>query len=520
MANVLLSLGEGMLTDNLGIPIIFVCTKSDYIDVLERERGFKDEDFDFIQRTLRSICLRFGASLIYTSLHRPETVSTLYHYLVSRLLSTPMIEANDQGLDSGDDAEAGEASDNATPGTNKSSSQRATASAGSRYLFRHRANIVDRDRVIVPAGWDSIAKIRYLRDSFDVTLVQSAWKQDEERYCKYIKESKMLLEGSAEAEATIEAGGDEQSSLVSLYGEVVPTPGRTASASEAAAAAAQAIMTGMVVADGDQDFMEKLFAAQEERMRADGEEPMGGLDVRSRSSTVSKFMSGLKARATEGDATGNVLTTAVDLQDQQQQQQQQQPPPPLQPSSSSPVALATATAARSAGAGTTKSTAHKPAVNVSSGFEALRSKLGTSAAGDVSGLVSGWGEESQRTTPAGVAAASMASSAATIRTGVIPSRTASASRRTSGIGTPTGSTTPAGTSGTTVGAKASTRTQELNSFFQNLLGKKGTAMSAGGAAGGGTGGGAGSPRPTVGGSGGAKATTAGGGDSKSLGGDS
>ncbi|PIA14252.1 DLIC-domain-containing protein, partial [Coemansia reversa NRRL 1564] len=137
-ADVLLPLGSGVLSSNLGLPLVVVCTKSDTMGVLERERGFSEEDFDYVQQVLRAVCLRFGAALIYTSTHNPATFATLYHYLVHRLLS----------------------------GSNKPLST---------YPFRVRASVVDRDVVFVPGGWDSIAKIGYLREPFDVGTIQDAW---------------------------------------------------------------------------------------------------------------------------------------------------------------------------------------------------------------------------------------------------------------------------------------------------------------------------------------------------------
>ncbi|KAJ2855114.1 hypothetical protein FB639_006271, partial [Coemansia asiatica] len=49
-ADVLLPLAKGVLESNLGVPVLIVCTKSDSMDVMERERGFKEEDFDYIQQ--------------------------------------------------------------------------------------------------------------------------------------------------------------------------------------------------------------------------------------------------------------------------------------------------------------------------------------------------------------------------------------------------------------------------------------------------------------------------------------
>ena len=70
-----LPLPQGTLSDNIGIPIIVCCTKvsiqyylfsdifdvhtqSDLIDTVEKEMEMSEEQTDFIQQTLRTICLR------------------------------------------------------------------------------------------------------------------------------------------------------------------------------------------------------------------------------------------------------------------------------------------------------------------------------------------------------------------------------------------------------------------------------------------------------------------------------
>ncbi|KAJ3110314.1 hypothetical protein HK098_000609, partial [Nowakowskiella sp. JEL0407] len=54
-----LPLGDGVLIKNLGIPVIVVCCKSDMMANLEREYSYKDDvQFDYIQLTLRTICLK------------------------------------------------------------------------------------------------------------------------------------------------------------------------------------------------------------------------------------------------------------------------------------------------------------------------------------------------------------------------------------------------------------------------------------------------------------------------------
>jgi hypothetical protein len=41
-----------------------------------------------------------------------------------------------------------------------------------------KPNVVDRDQVFVPSGWDSWGKIRVLRDGFDVEGVCGGWSVD------------------------------------------------------------------------------------------------------------------------------------------------------------------------------------------------------------------------------------------------------------------------------------------------------------------------------------------------------
>ncbi|XP_055991948.1 cytoplasmic dynein 1 light intermediate chain 2 isoform X4 [Sorex fumeus] len=57
--NVALPLGDSVLTHNLGIPVLVVCTKCDAVSVLEKEHDYREEHFDFIQSHLRRFCLQF-----------------------------------------------------------------------------------------------------------------------------------------------------------------------------------------------------------------------------------------------------------------------------------------------------------------------------------------------------------------------------------------------------------------------------------------------------------------------------
>lgn len=74
-------LGENVLSNNIGIPIIVVITKSDNIAALEKENDYHEEHFDFMQKHIRKFCLKTGAALMYTSSKEGTNTSLLYKYL-------------------------------------------------------------------------------------------------------------------------------------------------------------------------------------------------------------------------------------------------------------------------------------------------------------------------------------------------------------------------------------------------------------------------------------------------------
>ena len=46
------------------------------------------------------------------------------------------------------------------------------------FPFQHRTNTLDRDRIVVPAGWDSWGKITVLREGFDAKSWGEAWERE------------------------------------------------------------------------------------------------------------------------------------------------------------------------------------------------------------------------------------------------------------------------------------------------------------------------------------------------------
>ncbi|KAF9183654.1 hypothetical protein BGZ51_003883 [Haplosporangium sp. Z 767] len=210
--SVLLPLTEGCLTNNTGVPIVVVCTKSDHINNLEREMDYKEETFDYIQQSLRTICLKYGASLFYTSIHHPHTFSNLRQYLLHRLL---------------------------TPSTlNNAQSQQQQQQQPSSFPFKKRAQVVERDQVMVPAGWDSIGKIKVLRNGFDCESVAEGWDLDEK------------AESGADGAAT---DASELTNIVGarkVYEEVIVNPKRSH---------APAMIQPTITAEDDQVFLERFF---------------------------------------------------------------------------------------------------------------------------------------------------------------------------------------------------------------------------------------------------------------------
>ncbi|XP_013981955.1 cytoplasmic dynein 1 light intermediate chain 2 isoform X1 [Salmo salar] len=118
---VVLPLGENVLTHNLGIPVLIVCTKCDAVSVLEKEHDFREEHFDFIQSHIRQFCLQYGAALIYTSVKEEKNLDLLYKYIVHKIYD---------------------------------------------FQFTTPALVVEKDAILIPSGWDNEKKIAILHENF------------------------------------------------------------------------------------------------------------------------------------------------------------------------------------------------------------------------------------------------------------------------------------------------------------------------------------------------------------------
>ncbi|KAI0217324.1 hypothetical protein L0F63_002466, partial [Massospora cicadina] len=206
-----LTLPPGCLTRNLGLPLIIVCTKSDKIKLVEREGDYKEHHFDFIQQTLRTICLQCkwldasfdrpdGAALIYTSIHRPASFALLRNYLLHRLLGAA--------------------------GSGEGPADAPAPSVLPSYLhhFKARGLMVERESVFVPSGWDSFNKIRVLRESFQCDAVQRGMHRDLVQLLAPHAPPHHLprLEAGARDDGAPPAEGAD--SLTQTYASLVPVP--------------------------------------------------------------------------------------------------------------------------------------------------------------------------------------------------------------------------------------------------------------------------------------------------------
>ncbi|KAJ5689478.1 hypothetical protein N7462_003870 [Penicillium macrosclerotiorum] len=172
--SVTIPLGPGEWDEGLGIPMCVVCQGADKIEKLEKEHGWHEEEFDFILQFLRTILLKHGASLIYT---------------------TPFLASSLQGL--------------------------IHSSLGIHSLLKRQSlkhNVIDRDKIFVPANWDSWGKIRIIREGFDMEGVSTAWSIE-------IQDAPEPLEQPADA-GHQEEKADDGTSAVMVFEQTIKDPKR------------------------------------------------------------------------------------------------------------------------------------------------------------------------------------------------------------------------------------------------------------------------------------------------------
>eukprot|EP01116_Phalansterium_solitarium_P021965 TRINITY_DN7063_c0_g1_i1.p1 TRINITY_DN7063_c0_g1~~TRINITY_DN7063_c0_g1_i1.p1 ORF type:complete len:503 (-),score=136.68 TRINITY_DN7063_c0_g1_i1:516-1853(-) len=157
-AEALRPIPEGALVRNLGIPIVVVGCKSDLLEHLEKEYGYKHDHFEFIQQYLRRICLAYGATLIYTSAKTMKNVDVLLHYIQFKLYG---------------------------------------------FEFGHRVELVEKDGIFMPAGADAPVRIQLDFDSQRLT------KDAEEPFEEIITLPKNLHRTGSEIDPIVKAMDDQ-----------------------------------------------------------------------------------------------------------------------------------------------------------------------------------------------------------------------------------------------------------------------------------------------------------------------
>ncbi|KAL1894881.1 hypothetical protein Sste5346_005568 [Sporothrix stenoceras] len=129
--------GPGEWEDALGLPLCVVCQNAEKTDVLENTQGWKDDEFDLVLQYLRTVLVKHGASLIYTTPNVPSQLPTLIHAclgVTSLLKRQPL-----------------------------------------------KPEVIKRTEVVVPSNWDSWTKILVVREGFEVDKVSAGWSIDLQR---------------------------------------------------------------------------------------------------------------------------------------------------------------------------------------------------------------------------------------------------------------------------------------------------------------------------------------------------
>ena len=160
-SKLLMPLKEGVLQNNLGIPICIVVNKSDVISQ-PGEKKFYEENSDFILKHLRETAIPYGASIIYASGKENINLSLLYDYICHLLFNFDLM---------------------------------------------HKSNVIDRDSFFIPSGYDSLQTLKesdnneYLKILFEEKIQKEAEKNipiEEEIICEDTNIFLSVLRGDKE----------------------------------------------------------------------------------------------------------------------------------------------------------------------------------------------------------------------------------------------------------------------------------------------------------------------------------
>lgn len=133
-----------------------------------------------------------GASVIHTTIAKPDTFKLLRSYALNLLYQTPPI------------------SPELETSARKVNTRLATKLAH-RFPFKQTANPLDRDTLLIPVGWDTADKIKILRESFNPRRIGAMWDDEVERMTR---PGRRLRAG--------EVMDEDEKSLLELWKMVVP----------------------------------------------------------------------------------------------------------------------------------------------------------------------------------------------------------------------------------------------------------------------------------------------------------
>lgn len=104
------SIKPGVLEVNLGVPLMIICCKSDLVFTVDKNRDLNDKLLDTVLKNLREFAVTYSASIFYTSTKSGNNINVLYEYIMHRLYGFP---------------------------------------------FKHKPQVLTKDAVFIPSGWDS-----------------------------------------------------------------------------------------------------------------------------------------------------------------------------------------------------------------------------------------------------------------------------------------------------------------------------------------------------------------------------
>ncbi|KAJ2895730.1 hypothetical protein MKZ38_006202 [Zalerion maritima] len=178
-----LPIGQGEWDEGLGLPLCVVCQNTEKMDYLEKSESWKEEQFDLVLQYMRTVLLKHGASLIYTSPSIPSQLQNLVH----SSLGIKSLSFKKDSL---------------------------------------KPNTIDRDKILVPPNWDSWSKICVLREGFQTDKVSDGWTIDLDQDLPITPANGLVVASGAKPRSPTSDGGieDKEDSTVVIFEDQIRDP--------------------------------------------------------------------------------------------------------------------------------------------------------------------------------------------------------------------------------------------------------------------------------------------------------